>query len=325
MAQKRLLSGMQPTGILHLGNYEVLKNWVQLQNDYESFFFIANWHCLTTMQDRTDQIIPNTRQVAADFIAAGLDPVRSTIFVQSDVPEHAELHLMLSMITSLGWLERVPSFKEKRENLALEDSVSYGLLGYPVLMASDILMYLADAVPVGEDQLPHLELTRELGRRWNHIYGELFPEPAAIVQRIKKLPGLDGRKMSKSYDNAIYLSDDADTVWSKIRNAYTDPLKIRKDDPGHPEGCTVFALHQAYSPDVDTIESECREGTRGCVACKKQLCERINNQLDPLRSRRNELMTNPGELDAILKDGAARARVVASDTMQSVRKMMKIG
>ncbi len=325
MAQKRLLSGMQPTGILHLGNYEVLKNWVQLQNDYESYFFIANWHCLTTMQDRTDQIIPNTRQVAADFIAAGIDPVRSTVFVQSDVPEHAELHLMLSMITSLGWLERVPSFKEKRENLGLEDSVSYGLLGYPVLMASDILMYRADAVPVGEDQLPHLELTREIGRRWNHTYGELFPEPVAIVQRVKKLPGLDGRKMSKSYDNAIYLSDDADTVWAKIRNAYTDPLKIRKDDPGHPEGCTVFALHQAYSPDVDIVESECCAGTRGCVACKKQLCERINIQLEPLRARRNELISNPDELDAILKDGAARARVVANDTMQSVRKMMKIG
>ncbi len=324
MAQKRLLSGMQPTGILHLGNYEVLKNWVQLQNDYESFFFIANWHCLTTMQDRTDQIIPNVRQVAADFIAAGLDPVRSTIFVQSDVPEHAELHLLFSMITSLGWLERVPSYKEKRENLNLEDSVSYGLLGYPVLQAADILMYKADAVPVGEDQLPHLELTREIGRRWNYIYGELFPEPAAIVQRIKKLPGLDGRKMSKSYDNAIYLSDDADTVWGKVRNAYTDPLKLRKDDPGHPEGCTVFALHQAYSPDVETVENECCAGTRGCVACKKQLCERINIQLEPLRARRNELISNPAELDAILKDGASRARAVASDTMQSVRKMMKI-
>lgn len=324
MAQKRLLSGMQPTGILHLGNYEVLKNWVQLQNDYESFFFIANWHCLTTMQDRTDQIMPNVRQVAADFIAAGIDPVRSTLFVQSDVPEHAELHLLFSMITSLGWLERVPSYKEKRENLNLEDSVSYGLLGYPVLQAADILIYKADVVPVGEDQLPHLELTREIGRRWNYMFGDLFPEPDAIVQRVKRLPGLDGRKMSKSYDNAIYLADDADTVWNKVRTAYTDPEKIRKDDPGHPEGCTVFALHQAYSPDVDVVESECLAGTRGCVACKKQLCERVNLQLAPLHKRRVELMENPAELDAILKDGASRARAVASDTMQQVRSMMKL-
>lgn len=324
MAQKRLLSGMQPTGILHLGNYEVLKNWVQLQNDYESFFFIANWHCLTTMQDRTEQIIPNVRQVAAEFIAAGIDPVRSTVFVQSDVPEHAELHLLFSMVTSLGWLERVPSYKEKRENLNLEDSVSYGLLGYPVLQAADILMYKADAVPVGEDQLPHLELTREIGRRWNYLFGELFPEPGAIVQRIKKLPGLDGRKMSKSYDNAIYLADDADTVWVKVRTAFTDPEKIRKDDPGHPEGCTVFSFHQAYSSDMETIDSECRAGTRGCVSCKKQLCDTVNLQLEPLRKRRSELMENPAELDAILKDGASRARAVASETMQQVRKMMKL-
>ena len=324
MARKRLLSGMQPTGILHLGNYEVLKNWVNLQDEYESFFFIADWHCLTTMQEKTDLIIPNVRSVAAEFIAAGLDPKRSTIFVQSHVPEHAELHLLLSMITSLGWLERVPSFKEKRENLNLEDSVSYGLLGYPVLMAADVLIYLADVVPVGEDQLPHLELTRELLRRFNFLYGNLFPEPEAIVQRVRRLPGLDGRKMSKSYNNAIYLADDSDTIWTKIRNAYTDPTKIRKDDPGHPDGCTVFALHQAYSPDVAEIECECLEGKRGCMVCKKQLCERMVAQLEPLHTRRQELMDNPAELDAILKDGAIHARDVASDTMKRVRTFMKL-
>ncbi len=325
MSKPRLLSGMQPTGVLHLGNLEgALRNWVQLQEQYDSYFCIVDWHALTTLAERPEEIPHNVREVAIDYIAAGLDPEKCAIFVQSHVKEHAELHLLFSMITPLGWLERVPTYKEKRENLQIE-SVSYGLLGYPVLQAADILIYKAAVVPVGEDQLPHLELTREIARRFNYLYGEVFPEPEALLTPAARVPGIDGRKMSKSYNNAIYLSDDAQTVTQKVKQAYTDPLKIRKNDPGHPEGCVVFALHQIYSKDdATTIESECRAGQRGCVDCKMQLAGNLNSALDPLRHRRQELLAKAGQLERILKGGAEKARAVAGETMKEVRKVMHL-
>src|SRR5262245_56940307 len=262
---------MQPTGTgaLHLGNLEgALRNWVRLQNDYEMYCCIVDWHALTTMYDRTEGIAEASREVAADYIAAGIDPEKCAIFLQSHVKEHAELHLLLSMITPLGWLERVPSFKEKRENLHLnEESVSYGLLGYPVLQAADILIYRAHAVPVGKDQAAHLELSREIARRFNRLYSEVFPEPQAVIDEgTAVVPGLDGRKMSKSYDNAIYLSDDADTVAKKVNEAFTTPTKIRKTDPGVPESCVVCQLRKVYDPQgFSPSWEEDRQGIRGCV------------------------------------------------------------
>ena len=239
MSKGRLLSGMQPTGMLHLGSLEgALANWVNLQDEYEAFYFVADWHALTTMYDKTDLTKKYKREVAIDFLAAGLDPNKCAIFVQSDIMEHAELHLLFSMVTPVSWLERVPTYKEKQEQLHLE-TVSYGLLGYPVLQAADILIYKANVVPVGQDQLPHLELSREIGRRFNWLYGEIFPDCKAMLTKYAAMPGLDGRKMSKSYDNAIYIADTAEQTVEKVRMMFTDPLKIRKNDPGHPEGCAV--------------------------------------------------------------------------------------
>src|SRR5437588_3576260 len=250
-SRPRVLSGMRPTGKLHLGNYVgALQNWVKLQQTHDCFFFVADWHALTTDYDNTSRLADNSLEVVLDFLAAGLDPQKCAIFLQSHVKEHAELHLLFSMITPLGWLERVPTYKEKRENLGLnEESLSYGLLGYPVLQAADILIYRADAVPVGRDQAAHLELSREIARRFNHLYGEVFPEPRALIgEETGMVPGLDGRKMSKSYDNAIYLSDDADTVSQKVMAAFTTETKIRKTDPGIPESCVVCLLRRLYDP-----------------------------------------------------------------------------
>lgn len=316
---------MQPTGQLHLGNYEgALRNWVKLQNDYESYFCVVNWHSLTTLYQTPDEIKENTRQVAMNYIAAGIDPEKSAIFVQSDVKEHAELHLMLSMITPVPWLERVPTYKEKLENLHIE-APSYGLFGYPVLMAADILLYRAEVVPVGKDQVPHLELTREICRRFNYLYGEIFPEPKSKLTKYPAMPGLDGRKMSKSYDNAIYLSDTADETFQKIRTMFTDPLKQRKNDPGHPDTCPVFALHGIYNHgETAQIKTDCEAGTLGCVDCKKCLSARLNDALAPIRERRVQLEENPKMLDDILAAGAAKARVVASETMGMVREAMKL-
>lgn len=326
MSKGRILSGMQPTGVLHLGNYEgALRNWVALQEEYETYFFIADWHALTTLFDNTKQIQANIREVAIDFIAAGLDPEKSAIFIQSDVKEHAELHVLLSMITPVPWLERVPTYKEKQEQLNLE-SASYGLLGYPVLQAADILAYKASFVPVGRDQLPHLELTREICRRFNFIYGDIFPEPEAKLTEYPVLPGLDGRKMSKSYDNAIYLSDSAETVTKKVRSMFTDPLKVYKNDPGHPETCPVFALHKVYNKEeTEQIDHECRAGTLGCVACKMRLAEKLNAALAPVQEKRKELVADPTRVDRILADGAEKARKIASATMAEVRHAMGIG
>jgi tryptophanyl-tRNA synthetase len=323
MSKKRLLSGMQPTGLLHLGNLEgALANWVHLQDEYEAFYFIANWHALTTLYDKTELIKEYTTQVAIDFLAAGLDPNKCAIFRQSDVIEHAELHLLFSMVTPVSWLERVPTYKEKTEQLQI-DSASYGLLGYPVLQAADILIYKANVVPVGRDQLPHLELSREVGRRFNYIYGEIFPDCEAKLTEYAVMPGVDGRKMSKSYGNAIYLADTPEETSAKVRSMFTDPLKMRRNDPGHPEGCAVFAMHNVYNKDeVPAIRATCETGELGCVDCKKNCMAVINARLEPIRERRQKYVDNPKELDDILANGADKARFVARQTMEEVRKAM---
>jgi tryptophanyl-tRNA synthetase len=325
-----LLSGMQPTGTgeLHLGNLEgALRTWVKLQDEYEMFCCVVDWHALTTLYDRTEVIAPASRQVAADYIAAGLNPDKCAIFLQSHVKEHAELHLLLSMVTPLGWLERVPTFKEKRENLHLnEEQVSYGLLGYPVLQAADILVYRAHAVPVGKDQAAHLEISREIARRFNHLYGKVFPEPQSLIgEETGVVPGLDGRKMSKSYGNAIYMADDPDTVAKKVMSAFTTETKIKKTDPGIPEGCAVCQIRKVYDPDgYKTSWEEDRRGERGCVQNKRELVEILNSVLEPIRRKRQELLDDPAELERILERGAEKARAAASETMQVVREAMKL-
>jgi tryptophanyl-tRNA synthetase len=340
--RKRILSGMQPTGTgrLHLGNYEgALKPWVRLQDEYEMFCFVADWHALTLVSKETahDSIAEKSRQVALDYLSAGLDPNKCAIFRQSQVPQHAEIALLLGMVTPVTWLERVPTYKEKRELLADreggEAGASYGLLGYPVLMSGDILLYRAHAVPVGKDQAPHLELAREIARRFNHLYDrEVFPEPQAIISEdTGVLPGLDVdengklRKMSKSYGNVIYLSDSPDEVANKLKNAFTTPTKIRKTDPGIPEGCAVCQLRRVYDPNGYNVQwEECRSGARGCVQSKRETADIINAVLDPIRARRAELESDPAEVDRILARGAERAREVAEETMRLVREAMHI-
>lgn len=320
MSKGRLLSGMQPTGMLHLGNLEgALANWVHLQDEYEAFYFVADWHALTTMYDKTDLVKKYRREVATDFLAAGLDPNKCAIFVQSDIMEHAELHLLFSMVTPVSWLERVPTYKEKQEQLHLE-TVSYGLMGYPVLQAADILIYKANVVPVGQDQLPHLELSREIGRRFNWLYSDIFPDCKAMLTKYAAMPGLDGRKMSKSYNNAIYIADTAEETVAKVRTMYTDPLKIRKNDPGHPEGCAVYAMMDVYG-QAD-MHDDCTAGCIGCVECKMRLANFLNERLAPIRERRIDLEQHPEQLDEILAAGAEKARKVARETLSEVRQAM---
>lgn len=313
---------MQPTGRLHLGNLEgALANWVKLQDEYDSYFVVVDWHALTTLYENTQEVKKNTREVAIDFLAAGLDPNKCAVFVQSHVKEHAELHLLLSMITPVSWLERVPTYKEKQEQLHIA-SASYGLMGYPVLQAADIMLYKANAVPVGQDQLPHLELTREITRRFNYIYGDVFPECEAMLTKYPNLPGLDGRKMSKSYDNAIYISDTPEQTTAKVRTMFTDPLKIRKNDPGHPEGCAVYGMLDVFGQAV--MHDDCTAGVIGCVECKMRLAKYLNDRLAPIRERRNELEAHPEKLDEILAAGAEKARKVAQATMADVRNAMNL-
>lgn len=323
MSKGRLLSGMQPTGLPHLGNLEgALANWVKLQDEYEAYYFVADWHAMTTMYDKTDLVKEYRREVAIDFLAAGLDPNKCAIFVQSDIMEHAELHLLFSMVTPVSWLERVPTYKEKQEQLHLE-TVSYGLMGYPVLQAADILIYKANVVPVGQDQLPHLELSREIGRRFNWLYGEIFPDCNAMLTKYAAMPGLDGRKMSKSYDNAIYISDTAEQTVEKVRMMFTDPLKIRKNDPGHPEGCAVYSMMDVYG-QAD-MHDDCTAGRIGCVECKMRLARFLNERLAPIRERRAQLEQHPEQLDEILAAGAEKARKVARETLSEVRRAMDFG
>jgi tryptophanyl-tRNA synthetase len=321
MATKdRVLSGMRPTGKLHLGNYlGALANWVTMQDAYDCFFFVADWHALTDRSDAED-VPTNTIEMVVDWLGAGLDPERSTIFIQSLVPEHAELHLIFSMITPVGWLERVPTYKERIEQQEIA-SPSYGLLGYPLLQAADILMYKAKWVPVGVDQVPHVELTREVARRFNSAFRPVFPEPDAKLTEIPKVPGTDGRKMSKSYDNAIYLSDSAETIRKKIRPMMTDPARKRRTDPGNPDICPVFDLHRIFTPPADReyCATGCRTAAIGCLDCKDVLLTHMLPPLEAIRERRQAFAEKPDLIVDVLHQGSRRARVAAQATMEEVR------
>lgn len=392
----RVLSGMRPTGKLHLGHYfGVIKNWIKLQEEHETFFFIADWHALTTAYKRTQELRQNIEDVMLDWIALGLDPKRSVLFIQSRVKEHAELFLLFSMITPKSWLEWNPTYKDMKYNLlkitdmelqfrggirdlvkefvsklpykvedieALEEFTldelsesfvravfegymeshmlqelnvskrdfyetdTYGFLGYPVLQAVDILIYRANAVPVGEDQLPHVELTREIARRFNYLYGDTFPEPDVLLTETPKLVGVDGRKMSKSYSNAIYFADTKDQVEQKVMRFFTDPQKLRKGDPGRPEICPVFMYHKLFTEDtkVEEIERDCRSGKLGCVECKRIMFEGLERELMPIRERRQELKKRIRELIDIFEEGSKVAREIAARTLEEVREKMNL-
>ena len=316
-----VLSGMRPTGKLHLGNYwGALVPWINLQNGgkHQCYFMVADLHALTTGYEDTKDLQANIHDMVLDWLAAGLDPEKSVLFVQSRLPEHSELSLIFSMITPLGWLERIPTYKEQLREITGREITTHGFLGYPVLQAADILIYKAQAVPVGEDQLSHLELTQEIARRFNRLYGNVFPEPKAILGLAPRVPGLDGRKMSKSYGNSVELSDTPEILWQKIQKMYTDPAKLRANDPGHPEGCVVFALHKIYNPESVVRETECREGRIGCVACKKHLLA-LMEPLKAIQEKRAQLAQKPGLVEEVLEEGTRRARAVAQETLAEVQ------
>jgi len=356
-SKKRVLSGMRSTGKLHLGNYVgALENWVRMQEQFDCYFFIADWHALTTDYADTSRLKENSVEVLLDWLAAGLDPAKCVMFIQSHVPAHAELHLLLSMITPLGWLERVPTYKEQKENIKEKDLGTYGFLGYPVLQSADILIYKADVVPVGEDQVAHVELTREIARRFNQLYpitvesakltpaqrawctaryGEVlfntvyvvepvFPEPQALLTPAPRLPGTDGRKMSKSYDNAVMLSDPEPVVRQKLKTMVTDPARVRRTDPGNPDVCPVGDLHKIFS-DQETLAKVyegCRSAGIGCIECKSWVADAVVKILKPMQERRKKYEDNPRLVWDILEAGSARAREVAGATMDEVRKAM---
>jgi tryptophanyl-tRNA synthetase len=319
---------MRPTGPLHLGHLVgALRNWVKLQETHDCYFSIVDWHALTTEYADPSAIRGYVREVALDWLASGVDPERACLFVQSEVVEHAELHLLLSMIVPISWLERVPTYKEQQEQLRERDLHTYGFLGYPLLQAADILAYRAQAVPVGEDQVPHLELCREIARRFNHLYGDVFPEPQALLTPAARLPGTDGRKMSKSYGNAIFLSDDAKAVGAKVDAMLTDPQRTHRHIPGDPSVCPVFATHKVFS-DRETIawaDQGCRTAGIGCRDCKGRLKERLLAVLTPIAGRRAELAGEPARVDAILDAGARKAAAAAGETLRLVRDGMGLG
>jgi len=345
--RKRVLSGMRATGKLHLGNFVgALDNWVRMQDQYECFFFVADWHALTTDYADTSLVKENSLEVLLDWLAAGLDPERCTMFIQSHVPAHAELHLLFSMITPLGWLERVPTYKEQRENITDKDLGTYGFLGYPVLQAADILIYKADFVPVGEDQVPHVELTREIARRFNMFYSRrgrghesfainperakglyyVFPEPQPLLTPAAKLPGTDGRKMSKSYGNTIMLTDPEPVVRQKLKTMVTDPARVRRTDPGNPDVCPVGDLHKIFSDrsTIAKVDEGCRSAGIGCIECKSWAADALVNVLNPMQERRKKYEENPRLAWDILEAGSSRARRIAGATMDEVREAMNI-
>jgi tryptophanyl-tRNA synthetase len=319
---------MRPTGKLHLGHLVgALDNWASLQDTYDCFYFVADWHALTSDYADTSQVVPSAYAMAADWIAAGLDPQRSTLFVQSLVPEHAELFLLLSMVIPTPWLERVPTYKEQIQQLADKDLSTLGFLGYPLLQTADIIIYNARYVPVGQDQVAHLELSREIVRRFHNFYGELFVEPEPLLTKFERLPGLDNRKMSKSYANTIDVSDDSKTVEQKVRQMYTDPKRIRADIPGTVEGNPVFTYHDAFNTDkgeVEDLKTRYRSGKVGDVEVKTKLAKAINARLDPLRERRAQLLAKPDALREILFEGSKKARAIASETMERVRSAVQL-
>jgi tryptophanyl-tRNA synthetase len=327
-ARKRTVSGMRPTGRLHLGHLVgALHNWTELQESYDAYYFVADWHALTSEYASTGAITANAIDNVADWIGAGIDPERATIFVQSLVPEHAELYLLLQMVTPIPWLERVPTYKEQIEQLADKDLSSLGFLGYPLLQTADVTIYDAAVVPVGEDQVPHLELSREVVRRFNNFYGDVLVEPQALLTPTPRLPGLDNRKMSKSYGNTIDLADTADEVVRKVRQMYTDPKRVRADIPGTVEGNPVFVYHDAFNPNRDEVEdlkTRYRSGKVGDVEVKTKLAAAVNARLDPIRTRRAEALARPDYLRDVLHTGSRRARDVAQATMERVRAAVKL-
>jgi len=326
MKKKRALSGIQPSGKLHLGNLVgALSNWVRLQDEYNCFYFIADLHALTTGYADTKKLKEAVMDVAIDMLSAGLDPERSTLFIQSDIPEHSELHLMFSMITPLSWLERVPTYKSQIEEMKEKDLGTYGFLGYPVLMAADVLIYKADVVPVGQDQLPHLELTREIARRFNNLYKDVFPLPKDLLTASPVLPGLDGRKMSKSYGNTIGISDPPDVIMKKINTAITDPARVKKEDKGHPDVCNIFAYHKIFnSADAKQIRVDCSSAKIGCVECKKIVAKKLNEYLAPIYEKRKTLEKRKDYVRDVFAEGAKKAQVMARQTLSEAKTAMGI-
>lgn len=324
---KRVLSGMRPSGKLHLGHYHgVLKNWLKLQNESECLFFVADWHALTTEYNNPKNIQDNINEMVIDWLSVGVDPEKSVVFLQSAIKEHAELHLLLSMITPTSWLERNPTYKEQIEEIKDRDLHTYGFLGYPILQTADIIIYKANAVPVGIDQAPHLELSREITRRFNFLYGETFPEPQTLLTETPKLLGTDARKMSKSYNNAIFLSDAPDVIEKKILPMMTDPARQRRTDKGNPEICPVFFLHRIYSsPDViQKVDEGCRTAGIGCIECKKFVIPKIIEELKPIQEKRKEIEKRPELIKDVLNKGNEKARNIAQKTMEDVRKVLNL-
>ncbi len=328
MNKKRIVSGMRPTGKLHLGHFHgVLSSWLELQDDHECFFFAADWHALTTEYANPGFVRESIDDLFLDWLSVGIDPEKCVMFRQSAILEHAELHLLLSMLTPVPWLERNPTYKDQLEELKEKELNTYGFLGYPILQAADIVIYKANAVPIGLDQLPHLELTREIVRRFNFLYKkEVFPEPDAMLTKTSKLLGTDGRKMSKSYGNAIYLSDSGDEVKQKLSTMFTDPHRLRRTDPGNPDICAIFTMHKLYSPagEVEEIDRECRKAGIGCVDCKKRLIERLNDALEPIREKRAVYAADQKRVKQIVSDATEKARDIAKKTMEEVREAVGI-
>ncbi|MCB1182939.1 tryptophan--tRNA ligase [bacterium] len=318
---------MRPTGRLHWGNYTgALENWQRLQDDYTCHFMVADWHVLTTALDKAGEIRHNSREMFLDWLGAGLDPEGSILFIQSEVKEHAELYLILAMMISMGRLERNPTFKEQIRDLNMSGEISYGHLGYPVLQAADIMAYRAHAVPVGEDQLPHLELTREIARRFNFHFGEVFPDPESLITKFARFPGTDGKRMSKSLGNTIEISATPDEIRAKVKPAVTDPARVRRSDPGNPEVCAVYTWYRKFLPaEADETAAECRSAARGCVDCKLKLADGVIAHFAPLREKRADFEAHPDRLDEIIAAGCERARAVARETMDRVHAAMGIG
>jgi len=327
MEIKRIVSGMRPTGRLHLGHvHGALNNWRALQKDYQCFYFIADWHALTSEYEHTEIIRQSTIDIIIDWITVGLSPEESVFFVQSNIKEHAELHLIFSMVTPLSWLERNPTYKEQLKEMAQRDLYTYGFLGYPVLQAADILMYKAHGVPVGEDQSPHVELTREIARRFNHFYTDVFPLPEVLLTQEAKILGIDRRKMSKGYDNAIFISDPDEVVDRKVGLMITDPQRARRSDPGRPSFCNVFAFHELYTDKetVKEIDEGCRKASIGCVECKEIMASNLNRALEPIRGKRRQLEADLHVIEDIIDEGNKKARSFAQTTMEEVREAVKI-
>ncbi|MEO0235039.1 MAG: tryptophan--tRNA ligase [candidate division WOR-3 bacterium] len=321
-----ILSGFRPTGKVHIGNLKgALENWVNLQDEYTCFFEIADWHLLTTSYDDVNSIQENIFQMVVDWLAAGIDPKKSTIFVQSSVKEHSELYLLFSMITPLSWLYRNPTLKEQIRDLEMTSENNYGLLGYPVLQAADILCYKATAVPVGEDQLPHLELTREIARRFNNLYKEIFPEPKSLITQFPRVLGIDGKKMSKSLNNAIYIADSEEEIKRKVKLSITDTTKIRKNDPGHPDICNIFSYHKIFNlTETEQIKNSCEKGDLGCVDCKNSCAEKIIEYLKPLQEKRKIFESDPDTIYDILENGSKKAQTIAKKTLNEVNESMNL-